>query len=71
MRMDFGSSRAWSRAPREEAVARRVKIEDQRLVRQRFVVGERRRRAIIRVHSMARRASVALVVSSVGVTLPL
>ena len=66
MRMGFGSSRAWSRAPREEAVARRAKIEHQRVVRQRFVVAERRRSAMITVHSMASRASVALVVSSVG-----
>jgi hypothetical protein len=64
--MDLGISRACIRAPREDAVARRAKAEHQRLVRQRVVVAVRRRRAMIMAHSMARRASVALVVSSVG-----
>jgi len=64
--MGLGSSRPWTRAPRKEAIARRAKVEHQRFVRQRLVVAERRRRAMIMAHSMASRASVALVVSSVG-----
>lgn len=66
MWMDFGISSPWTRVPRKDAVARRAKAEHQRLVRQLFVAVERRRTAMIMLHSMARSASVTLVVSSVG-----
>ena len=66
MRMDFGISRACIRAPREDEIARRAKTEHQRFVRQRLAGAVRSRSAMITVHSMASRASVALVVTSVG-----